>query len=84
VPRNLAPSTISLVLLIVPAALVAAFYCFLISLGRSADGVTTSLLDLIPPFLFSLTVSYIVILANFILMKFLYSLIVKIFRYRRD
>ncbi len=72
-PGKFLTSAKSLVILIVPSLLAAAFYCHLVSLGRSADGATTSLLDFIPPFLFSFAVTYIILLALFISLRFLFG-----------
>lgn len=80
---KIVPSTTWLVTLVALSLIAAVFYCYLVSLGRSSDGTTTSLLDFTPPFLFSFAATYIILLAIFIPLRFLFGWIVKILK-RRD
>lgn len=72
VPGKLAPSKISLAICVVPAALVATFYSYLVMLGSNASGDPRSTAGLILPFLFSFLAAYLLLLAAFVLLKFLY------------
>jgi len=72
VSGKLAPSRISLAILVVPAALAATFYAYLVLLGSSASGDPRSTAGLITPFLFSFLVVYILLLAVFVSLKFIY------------